>query len=57
MELFFGLLPVGLMVFAFLALVGHAADAADATNDVDEDMETWLVSPGLVPWLPDYSHD
>lgn len=53
MELFFGLL----LVFVFLALVGHAADAPDATNDVDEDMETWLVAPGLVPHLPDYSDD
>lgn len=50
MELFFGLL----LVFAFLALVGHATDAV---TDVDEDLETWLVSPSLVPHLPDYSDD
>lgn len=54
MELFFGVL----LVFALLALIGHAAAGTpDAANDVDEDMETWLVSPGLVPHLPDYSDD
>lgn len=53
MGLFFGLL----LVFVVLALVGRAADAPDAANDVDEDVEKWLVSPGLVPHLPDYSDD
>lgn len=60
MELFFELLPVGFIVLAVLALVGHASGAAkDAAtvNDVDEDLELWLVSPALVPWLPDYSDD
>lgn len=52
---FFGLL----LVLALLALVGHAAasSAPDTANDEDEDLETWLVSPGLVPHLPDYSDD
>lgn len=61
MKLFFGLL----MVFGALALVGlvlgatdeTAGDATDSANDVDEDLETWLVSPKQVPWLPDYSDD
>jgi hypothetical protein len=60
MEMFFELLPVGFLVFAILALVGHASGAANdgaAANDVDEDLELWLVSPALVPWLPDYSDD